>query len=76
MKRVSNLDRKAVVHRAVTTVEDALDALEWCKLYDGQGRFHFQWLIDSGVNDDRTICGCFKFTDRDDHMMFSLKWVR
>jgi hypothetical protein len=56
-------------------MEDALDALDWCNETKGRGRFSFAWVFHSKDLTD-IIKGEFFFTNRNDHMMFTLYWVK
>ena len=74
MKRISR-PRREYPYRALVCMEDALDALDWCNETKGRGRFSFAWVFHSKDLTD-IIKGEFFFTNRNDHMMFTLYWVK
>jgi hypothetical protein len=76
MKRSEKVGSRSWPYRSVVRIENTLDALDWCKSYQGQGRFHFKWLVDRYQEGESEIIGEFHFTDDQDHMMFTMQWVR
>jgi hypothetical protein len=71
MDRAESIGDVRWAKNAAVRLEDALDALDWCGEYRGQGFFHFSWAIEGS-----DVTGIFQFEDPDDHMMFTLRWVR
>jgi hypothetical protein len=76
MKRSEKFGNRHWEYRATTKINDTLDALDWCKNYKGQGPFHFRWFIETSIDQEKDISGEFHFTDSQDHMMFTMRWVR
>lgn len=65
--------------KATVPVDKVLDAVEWCNNHPSQGEFHVNWGItqhtENYVTYDAEIMGTFGFSDRNDHMLFMLKWT-
>ncbi len=76
MKRSERFGNREWAHRSITRLDDSLDALEWCKDYKSQGLFHFRWFIEKIDDSEKCISGEFHFEDQEDHMMFTMRWVR
>lgn len=78
MERVKVLPEGGLSYVAYVSMEEALDALDWCCDQEGSGLVFFSWKFETVVihPSSELIRGEFLFSDRDDHVLFVLKWVR
>lgn len=78
MERIKVDSRVSLAYSAYVTMEEAMDALDWCKSQESPGQFSFGWRFESGVvhPGSEFIKGEFCFNDQHDHTLFVLRWTR
>ncbi len=63
-------------YRAIVSMEDTTDALDWCHEHRSRNSFYFDWEIgryhDTPPN---LILGEFYFSSSKDHMLFKMVWA-
>lgn len=75
MKRLRKL-RDDLAYRARVSMEDSMDALDWCNDHRSKGKFHFIWSFTTTEDANADILGDFHFTKKEDHTLFLLRWHR